>query len=187
MLADSPQAIPGNLTQVLSDPAMLASAQEVLGGRSVTDMMLASYDQLVTLPSALTSYREFFRGLLGEHPTPALFHCTTGKDRTGWAAVSLLSLLGVPREDVLAEYLLTNDQLIPALQPVFDAFAAAGGDPAMLRPVLGVDRRYLERAFAVMEETYGSIENYVGEGLGLDAAERTELRSLLLLDPPAGP
>ena len=65
--------------------------------RGAQELMESSYSQLVTLPSALTSYQHFFRGLLGRHPTPALFHCTTGKDRTGWAAASFLTLHGRAR------------------------------------------------------------------------------------------
>lgn len=186
VLADAPQAVPGNLTKVLADPAMLAAAQELVGGgRGVVALMESSYDQLVALPSARESYQRFYTGLLGDHPTPALFHCTTGKDRTGWAAATFLSLMGVPREQVFAEYLLTNDQLIPALQSIFDAFAQAGGDPAVLRPVLGVDRGYLERAFAAMEQQYGSIEAYLADGLGIDADQQQDLRDTYLT-PPAG-
>ena len=48
-------------------------------------------------------------------------------------------LLGVSDDDVMAEYLLTNDLLLPALQPVFDQFRDAGGDPTVLVPVFGVD------------------------------------------------
>jgi len=53
-----------------------------------------------------------------------VFHCTAGKDRTGWAAASTLLLLGVSTGDVFADYLLTNDQLRPALQPLLDQFRA---------------------------------------------------------------
>jgi protein-tyrosine phosphatase len=175
VLADAPHAVPGNLTKVLSDPATLAAARAELGGRGVVELMESSYGQLVTLPSARASYRLFFRGLLGDHPVPALFHCTTGKDRTGWAAASFLTLMGVTREDVLTEYLLTNEQLIPALRSVFDAFARAGGDPEMLRPVLGVDRTYLELAFAAMEASYGTIESYFADGLGIGATDQQRL------------
>lgn len=180
VLADAPFAIPGNLTALLSDPATLAAAQAQLGGRGAVDLLESSYHQLITLPSALRSYSRFYRGLLGEDPTPALFHCTTGKDRTGWAAASFLSLMRVPRDEVYRDYLLTNEQLIPALQPVFDAFARAGGDPAILRPILGVDRGYLERAFATTETAYGSIGNYFAEGLGLGAADQEALRTRYL-------
>ena len=186
VLADAPHAVPGNLTKVLSDPAMLAAARSELGGRGVRDLMEGSYRQLVTLPSARSSYQRFFRGLLGDHPAPALFHCTTGKDRTGWAAASLLTLLGVPVEDVYREYLLTNDQLIPALEPIVTAFALAGGDPEQLWPVLGVDRAYLDRAFAAVDEAYGTIAAYFADGLGLDEQAQDELRArYLTVTPPA--
>ena len=38
----------------------------------------------------------------------ALFHCTAGKDRTGWAAALLLHLAGVDDATILEDYLLTN-------------------------------------------------------------------------------
>jgi protein-tyrosine phosphatase len=185
VLADAPHAVPGNLTKVLSDPAALAAAEDVIGPGGARQLMESSYAQLVTLPSARDSYHRFFRGLLGDHPTPALFHCTTGKDRTGWAAATVLSLLGVPRDDVYAEYLLTNDQLIPALESIFAAFEAAGGDRAVLRPVLGVDRAYLDRAFATMDQAYGSVQSYLADGLGIPADQQEELRARFLTPPAA--
>jgi protein-tyrosine phosphatase len=153
-----------------------------LGGASLTALMTDSYAQMITLPSARASYRRLFRGLLGAEATPALFHCTTGKDRTGWAAASLLSVLGVPRAAVYEEYLLTNTQLVPALEPVLVAFEHAGGERAVLLAVLGVDRSYLERAFAEVDATYGGIEGYFADGLGLGRDEQRELRARYLED-----
>ena len=182
VLADAPHAVPGNLTALLSDPAQLAAARQLLGGASLTELMTDSYAQMITLPSAQESYRRFYRGLLGDRPVPALFHCTTGKDRTGWAAASFLSVLGVGREDVFREYLLTNEQLVPALEPVLAAFEHAGGDRQVLLAVLGVDRAYLERAFAEVEGRYGDIEGYLADGLGIDAGEQEALRERYLGD-----
>ena len=65
---------------------------------------------------------------------PALIHCTAGKDRTGWAVAALLLLLGVADEDVMTEYMITNELLLPVLQPVFDQFREGGGDPASWYP-----------------------------------------------------
>lgn len=181
VLADSPQAVPGNLTSVLSDPVMLAGAQSRYGG-SIGELMLDSYAQLVKLPSAQASYRRFYQGLLGADPAPVLFHCTTGKDRTGWAAATFLALMGVPETDIYAEYLLTNEQLAPALEPVFAAFEDAGGDREMLRPVLGVERSYLQRAFAEVRDTYGSIGGYFASGLGIGTADQDRLRNRYLTE-----
>jgi len=56
--------------------------------------------------TAVAPVKPFFLDLLSEAHSPAPFHCTTGKDRTGWAAATLLTLLGVPDEKVMREFLL---------------------------------------------------------------------------------
>lgn len=81
---------------------------------------------------------------------PAVFHCTTGKDRTGWAAAALLTLLGVPRHQVYADYLRSNDYIIPAYQKHIDAFVAAGGEKSIALAILGVRTEYLDAAFDEM-------------------------------------
>jgi len=136
-----------------------------------------AYREMVSLPSALAAYQVFFVDLGKFEHRPALFHCTTGKDRTGWAAAAMLLLLGVTEEDVMRDYLLTNDQLLPRLQPMFEQFAAAGGDPALLQPVLGVRREYLEASLGEMRRHHGSIEGYFADGLGIDEKAQEALRS----------
>jgi len=85
-------------------------------------------------------------------------------------------LLGVPDEEVVSEYLLTNDLLLPALEPMFDQFREAGGDPSVLVPVFGVDRAYLAAGLDEMTGRFGSIEGYFAEGLGLDVPTIAALR-----------
>jgi protein-tyrosine phosphatase len=77
---------------------------------------------------------------------------------------------------VLAEYLRTNDLLLPALEPMFDQFRAAGGDPAVLVPVFGVDSSYLAAGLDEMTSRYRSIEGYFSEGLGMEAGAIEALR-----------
>jgi protein-tyrosine phosphatase len=91
-----------------------------------------------------------------------------------------LLLLDVSVDDVFADYLLTNRDLLPALAPYFDRFRAAGGDPQLLTPLLGVDRAYLDASLDEMRSRFGTIEGYFGEGLGLDAGAQQELRSSLV-------
>ena len=69
---------------------------------------------------------------------------------------------------------------LPAEQPVFDRFQAQRGDPELLRPVIGVERHYLEAALDEMGKEFGSIEGYFAEGLGLDAAAQGAVRAALL-------
>lgn len=56
-----------------------------------------------------------------------------------------------------------------------------------LRPVLGVDRAYLDRAFAAVDQEYGTIAGYFADGLGIDEQAQDELRDrYLTVTPPAG-
>ncbi|AUH67166.1 MULTISPECIES: tyrosine-protein phosphatase [Gordonia] len=180
VLADAQTAVPANLATVLTDPAGVAEINRVLESGGAISTMAGTYRQMITLDSAKTGYRRFYEGLLGEDRSPALFHCTTGKDRTGWASASFLSLMGVARDDVFSDYLLTNDRLVPALAPVFEKFTAAGGDADALRQVLGVRPEYLEAAFDEVDRVHGGMEAYFAEALGIDSAAQSELRERFL-------
>jgi protein-tyrosine phosphatase len=182
VMRGAPGAAPAKLIQMLSDPP--AATRALAGGRA-EELFTGGYRQVVGLPSALDGYRRFFTEIADDRHRPVLFHCTTGKDRTGWAAASLLLVLGVPEADVMREYLLTNEQLVPALQPIVDRFAAGGGDPDVLAPVLGVRPEYLQASLDEMRTRFGSIEGYFADGLGIDAAGQEHLRAALL-EHPAG-
>lgn len=177
VLADAVGAAPAQLEALLDDPARAA---EALGGGRAAELMVDGYRQIVTLPSALASYRELYARLAEPTARPALIHCTTGKDRTGWGAAALLMLLGVSAHDVEADYLRTNDDLIPALQPIFDRFTAGGGDRDVLLDVLGVRARYLHTALREMTDKFGSIEGYFTDGLGVGDDLQEALRSSFL-------
>jgi protein-tyrosine phosphatase len=177
VLADSTDAAPAQLASVLSDPA---AAEAMLGDGKVMALFEQGYREFLTLPSAKAAYKRLFTEIAQAERRPTLFHCTTGKDRTGWAAAALLTLLGVPDDLVMEEFLLTNAQLLPALQPLFDQFEQQGGDPNLLRPVLGVQSEYLAAALDEMESRYGTIEEYFATGLGIDAGRQQMLRTVFI-------
>jgi protein-tyrosine phosphatase len=177
VLAGDKNTAPAQLFEVLGDPA---AARELLGGGKAAELFRDGYRQIVALPSALAAYHRFFVDIAQDALRPALFHCTTGKDRTGWAAATTLLLLGVSEEDVFHDYLLTNRDLLPALKPLYDKFKAAGGDPRLLDPVLGVDRSYLQTALDELRARYGTVEAYFTDGLGVDAARQDALRRALV-------
>ncbi|MFC4224359.1 tyrosine-protein phosphatase [Lysinibacter cavernae] len=174
VLADSSLSVAANLGDLKNDPQALASA---LSGGQAERLFEETYRDLVRLPSALNSYRCFYLGLLDEsREGAALFHCTTGKDRTGWAAASLLGLLGVDKEDIYADYLQTNTDLLPALEPLLQQVEARGVDREVLMPVLGVRESYLDAAFTQLREQFGTLEAYATEGLGLSQDDLGRLR-----------
>jgi len=180
VLADSPQAGPAQLEKLMQDPQQ---ANAALGGGKVEESFRQSYREFVSLPSAQQEFGKLFLALGDEKQLPALFHCTTGKDRTGWAAAALLILLGVPKDVVVEDYLRSNDYILPAYQEVIDGFVAAGGEVEIPRAILGVKKEYLDAALDEMESKYGSIEHYFSEGLGIDADQQIAIRDLYLSQP----
>ena len=118
-------------------------------------------------------YQAFIETLLGPGTRPLLFHCASGKDRTGIAAAIVLLALDVPRATVLEDYAISNFQRRP-----IDLFTAGASAPAV-EQVLAAHPRYLEAALTAMEETSGSIPAYLAE-LGLNSEARRHLRALLV-------
>ena len=133
VLRDSADAAPAQILKVVTDPQ---AAEEMLGGGKAEPLFERGYREIVSLPSACAAYHRLFSDLTGEKHRPALFHCTTGKDRTGWAAASLLMLLGVSDDLVMKEYLLTNAQLLPAERPLNDHAVSYSGPSVLQWPSL---------------------------------------------------
>jgi protein-tyrosine phosphatase len=176
VLADSSASVAASVGQLATDPHAFAAS--LAGGRA-QQLFEETYRDFVRLPSALRAYRAFYASLLDEdRHGAALFHCTTGKDRTGWAAATLLTLLGVGEGDVYEDYLQTNADLLPALEPVLQHAEVQGVDRELLLPVLGVQESYLTAAFAQMREQYGDIRRYADEGLGLTITDQDRLHQM---------
>lgn len=177
VLADSPTSVAAGLAELAADPGAFAST--LANGRGEA-LFEETYRDLVRMPSAVSAYRSFFLSLIdGDRQGAALFHCTTGKDRTGWAAASVLSLLGADIDDVYDDYLQTNTDLLPALEPLLQQAEAHGVEREVLLPVLGVRESYLAAAFAEVDERFGGMRTYAAEGLGLTDEEIHALSVLL--------
>jgi protein-tyrosine phosphatase len=128
------------------------------------DMVLNEGAQLGQLMASLAAGR-----------TPAIVHCTAGKDRTGLASAILLRLLDVPREAIFEDYLKTNAVSAGNL-PMALRFLKKD----VIRVLLGVEPGYLEAAFRAMDRRYGSFEGYWREVLGLSADQVEALRAGLV-------
>jgi len=177
VMADIPSSGPANLNALLSDAQ---KANSELGNGKVEELFKTAYRHCISLPSAQKAYRELFLSLGDKNKLPALFHCATGKDRTGWAAAALLTLLGVPMETVKLDYLRSNDYILPMYDSTIKQFIADGGSPSIPVAVLGVKEEYLDAAFDEMKSKYGSIEKYFSEALGINVEQQNEIRKIYL-------
>lgn len=177
VLRGSTEVSPAELMRAFMDPV---AAREVMGGERGYALWERQYREFVRLDGARAGYGRLFADLADTANRPALVHCTTGKDRTGWAAAALLLLLGVPEEVVMDDYLLSARYLEPVLRTALEALRARGVDPELLAPIIAVRRDYLEAALDEMRRRHGSIERYFDEGLGIGPATQQELRTALV-------
>jgi protein-tyrosine phosphatase len=119
---------------------------------------------------------------------PLLYHCTGGKDRSGWMTAIVLTALGVPRELVLRDYLLSNDFHRTGYTKLRLDLVKTGivRDPDLLRPILELSPTYLGAAFEEADRRYSSFEEFLTRGLGVSDAMLAGLRRTLLGDlvPP---
>ncbi|WP_338445594.1 tyrosine-protein phosphatase [Pelagerythrobacter marensis] len=126
------------------------------------------------------SYRQMFR-YLAEGRTPLAFNCSAGKDRAGMGAALLLTLLGVPRETVVADYALSDD--IVDYRAELEESAAANPSYAALaqlpwetvEPLVASDPAYIESAFAALEERYGSVDDFIEQELGVTGQMKAKI------------
>lgn len=177
VLEGSPDLSPGRLLRAFAEPRRAA---ELLGDGGAAALWQGQYRQLVSLGSARAGYGRLFADLLDATRRPALVHCTTGKDRTGWAVAALLLLLDVDPAVVMDDFLCSGRRLAPLLAPAFERFRAVGGDPELLRPIAEARPEYLEAAIAEVEGSFGSIEAYFTDGLGLGPDAQDALRSIFV-------
>jgi protein-tyrosine phosphatase len=156
--------------------------EEVAGLKSreaAIDVMHWVYTGFVEVESSRRAYGELFRQLATGGPQ--LFHCTAGKDRTGWAAALLQHIAGVDDATIESDYLLTNAFAGASRAAVESAIREHLGEDGVrvLEPTLVVDTGYLRSAYASVEKLYGDREAYLREGLGLDDGTISALRELL--------
>ena len=157
--------------QVVQRARDLLDAGETLTAAQTHHLMEDTYAAFV-----LHNQPQFsgFLRLLLERPAPLVFHCTAGKDRTGFAAALLLEVLGVSREDIMQDYLLTNALYRHPIQSRLLL------PPDALQVLWRVHPDFLNRAYQTMQAHYGSVEDYLRHALGIGDAEREQLRSLYL-------
>ncbi|MGL6235497.1 MAG: tyrosine-protein phosphatase [Segniliparus sp.] len=146
-------------------PGVRTASRPIFGDSYNSGGMTKLYTDFVSQPKERAQFAAVLRDIENS-PGPILYHCTSGKDRTGWTTAVLLSALGVPRQTVEQDYMLSNDYL-------HQSPAAGSRD--------GVDSAWLDAAFAAADKQYGGMDGYVRQGLGLSDADVQALRAKLLV------
>ncbi|MFI2203521.1 tyrosine-protein phosphatase [Streptomyces sp. NPDC020192] len=186
-------ALPGvrNLNLPLSDPADgaefwqmvrdgdLVQLRGILADGKGAARMVASYRKIVKERTA--EHSRVLRALT-EDSVPALMHCAAGKDRAGISMAVTLLALGVERDAIVADYLESN-----AKHRRYKVRRSGSAETAytpevmeLLSPLFDARAEYLQAAFQSIEDTWGAVDTYLEQGLGLTPGDRDRLRERLL-------
>lgn len=172
-----------NESQMIED--MRASIKSGTAKAEETDALFAgAFGYIAT--DYTDEYRDLFDVLLGQPEGDAvLYHCSGGKDRTGVATALVLTALGVTKEDIQADFMMSNtlkDADNKAEQIAAEVNAAQGTSMTAeaVWPSLGVRKSYLDEFYKSVEERYGSVDGYLRDGLGLTDEDLDTLRNRYL-------
>lgn len=143
-------------------------------------LMRNAYSQFAV--EFLEEFRQVVQTILAAEGKPVLWHCSAGKDRTGFAAAILLRLLGVSEEIVMEDYLLSNKYVdLRRGQMILLRLLRGQGAVDLVRPLLTVRADWLEASFQAVLDTWGTFEQYAAEGLNLSSGDINQLKSYLLV------
>jgi len=138
---------------------------------------------IVIVEEFTDEYKNFFRHIIENNAEPLVFHCTAGKDRAGFASAMILTILGVPREKVIEDYLLTNTYVKDhvddkMLEIELKTFFRADTDN--LRKINLVEERYIQAAFDTIDSKWGGMDRYISEALNLNEEDILKLQDFYL-------
>lgn len=182
VIARTPDAkIPG--ARFLKEPVVsnktMASVNRV-AAVSGTKSMVKLYQSFVTTAQARHAYRQLFLQLLKTPDNRAtLWHCSEGKDRTGFGTALVLTALGVPKKTIYQDYLASNTYNKASINGQLAALKQQGASKqaiARKKATLVVKRSYLDAAYHAADKKYGSVQGYLTKGLGLSKPNIAQLK-----------
>ncbi|QAY65223.1 tyrosine-protein phosphatase [Paenibacillus protaetiae] len=145
-------------------------------------MLVDANRQMVDHPDA---YVKLFDLMLDPNTSALVQHCTAGKDRTGLGSALMLLALGVPKQTVVDDFLLTNTYRADYNKAAVDVMVKQFNvtDPTavdVIQAMMDVRPEYIYAAFDEMQKNYGSIAGFLEKGLGLTKAEQAKLQQMYL-------
>jgi protein-tyrosine phosphatase len=168
------------LTGGPSDGTALDFLREDAPDGGAPALMANLYRRFVSGDGPRAAFARALRLVASPTELPLLFHCTVGKDRTGWLAAVVLTALGVERDAILADYLRTNERSGEFVDFVVAILDGRVTDPRVVVPLMEARSAYLEAGFTEADRVYGGMDGYLRAGLGADDDLLASLRTHLL-------
>jgi protein-tyrosine phosphatase len=176
--AAAPDRVPAGTKVVVADVlgGSIGSSFNPTSPEAAAQLMTDGERSMVSSPTAEAAYTQLFDAVSGGGAV--VFHCTAGKDRTGWGAAALLTTLGVPAQDVQADYLLSNTYRAAANAATLAQLPAAAA--AIYKPLLDVRAEYLAAGFDEVQRVFGSWDAYLRDGIAVNRGQQRALEAQLL-------
>lgn len=145
---------------------------------------LEFYRKAVHEPRHVDLFRRYFQALADAHG-PVVVHCAAGKDRTGMICAFTHHIAGVHRDDMIADYLATNDESrigarVEFLGPYIERLTGHVVTEDALRVAVSVHESYLDAAFEEIAVSHGSLDGYLEQVLGVDVAARERIHAHIM-------
>ncbi|MBE6673860.1 MAG: tyrosine-protein phosphatase [Ruminococcaceae bacterium] len=148
-------------------------------GENGKSWLASLYIPLVSDEFCLKGYRKFLDVLKDNKEGAVLYHCSAGKDRVGIGTLIFLSALGVSRENIIKDYLLTNESYAAVINEARMLGRTQGVSEKILdtiEPLSGVDISYITAVLDVIDNTHGGMDSFLKNQLGLDESYLDELQ-----------
>lgn len=145
--------------------------------------LIEVYPLAITDEYSVSKLSEIIKTIINNRDGAVLFHCTAGKDRTGIISAILLKMLGASYDDILTDYLKTNEvsgKNASKYSRLARIFLRNRELADKVYNVFMADKKYLDSAFAAIDEKFGSFDNFISEGLKLTPAETEDFRNYAL-------
>ncbi|WP_270993124.1 tyrosine/lipid phosphatase LipA [Listeria seeligeri] len=172
---------------VMKDNGASTSTQDLTASLATMDnpetFLIEANKSFVTDDTSIQAYKDFFDVLLANQDGSVLWHCTAGKDRAGFGTALVLSALGVDKETVIDDYMLSNKYRAAENKKAIEAVEAKTDNKKVIdgmTAVMEVRESYINAAFDEIDAKYGSMDNFLKEKLGLTDAKQKQLKKMYL-------
>lgn len=155
-------------------------SSNLVSAEDIRELLIKGYSTMVFDNMA---FKELVDCIENENRLPVVFHCSAGKDRTGFAAALILSILGVPEEIIIEDYLATNfyrKEINKKIISKIQGKIVNKDRVKILSYMFEVKREFLEASFNSIKNKYGDIDSYLEKEYGLTKKKRKELKNRLL-------
>lgn len=145
--------------------------------------MCEVYRDFVRAPFSRAKYAEFLQDILDTQEGAVLWHCTLGKDRCGWGSALIQAVLGVSKEAIIEDYLFTNECLKDEIANMMETLKKIAKGTSLAnsgRALVEAREEYIMAAFDEIDKLYGSMDEFLEKGLGIDEDKKARFRERYL-------